>query len=120
MLNKTYIFALLVYCLLISTPVQAADNTCKIVISTKDFTTSVFYPQDAQYQKVYSIEGRDYSISPNQKYLVLETPSNRPDFPDGKQVVFYDLTSQQSHQLDIALDVGIIRGSAWSHDNTKL
>ncbi len=120
--RKSCMFVLLAYCLLLGSlkSLEAAENTCKIVISTKDFTTSVFYPQDGQYQKAYSIEGRDYSISPNQEYLVIETPSNRSDFPDGKQVVFYDLTTQQPQRLDIALDVGIIRGSAWSHDSTKL
>lgn len=39
---------------------------------------------------------------------------------DGRQIIFYDLTAQQPQQLAVAPDVGIIRGEAWSHDNTKV
>gem|GEM_PF-6913817 len=102
------------------TRVQAAEESCNILLSTSDFEISIFYPDDGSYLKGASVRGRDYSISPDQTYLAVETAGPQEGRVDGRQVVIYRFVDGRPVQLAVVLDVALIRGSAWSHDGTRL
>jgi hypothetical protein len=93
----------------------ATSESCLIVV--RDGLQLYLLPYDETIEfSPTSIRAVDYSVSPDQRYLLVE---QHAETSSGKQILLYDITLTELIVIAQFEDMGLIRGGTWTSDSSR-